>query len=268
MKPSFIFLILSILSTSVLADICDPQTTEPASSPNGRFYLDAYFVQADGWHYRLDDRHQKVSVSGLITNCEWHAHLEFLVPDSGETFAVLDTYAGQRIKDRIMIFKRNGALLRSYGIDNFLSQDEIMHIQGSVSHLFWVKRVSGKRHNAQLELIVRPAKRFLISMSTGEILPYSDKIIRAVLTLAVFAAILITGYLLYQRNARRKARGPGEGSTYDENGRTTYLTAFDRPSPPRVLIGKAVITNVRQASREANFFLRSDWMVLRWSCED
>lgn len=121
------------------ADSCIRSSKEVGKSKDGRFVVTAEYDQSKNlwnavWH---DTKAEKKSAT-ILNGIERHAHLTILVPPDGRTFVVLDPSAGHRETDRIQIYYRDGTLIKSYGLKDVLSEDELSEVGHSVSHIQWI----------------------------------------------------------------------------------------------------------------------------------
>ena len=77
-------------------------------------------------------------MTSTLKGIERHSHLSILVPKGGRRFIVLDPTAGHRLKDRVQIYKANGKLIKSFGVNDLLKDKELKDVSQSVSHIQWL----------------------------------------------------------------------------------------------------------------------------------
>jgi hypothetical protein len=95
-------------------------------------------VRYDQKQWRFDWRAGSTRHRGRLARIPQHAHLAVFVPAKGDRFVVVDTHAGHRHRDRILIYASDGTLVKSFGLADLFTRAELDRIPISVSHLWWL----------------------------------------------------------------------------------------------------------------------------------
>lgn len=139
--PVLIALLLTTLGTSRLqADKCYYTTAEPAANENHKIEGKAD-KEKGTWSYVLTNLKTKKQQTGSLPLIELHAHLYFFISQDSKHFAVLNGSADHHLTNRFMVYKTDGTLVSSLGIQDILKPNEEKMIERTVSHIHWLSRV-------------------------------------------------------------------------------------------------------------------------------
>ena len=140
LAPVLIALLLTTLGTSRLqADKCYYTTAEPAANENHRIEGTAD-NEKGSWSYVLTNLKTKQQQTGPLPLIELHAHLSFFISHDSNHFAVLNGSADHHLTNRFMVYKADGTLVSSLGIQDILKANEVKMIERTVSHIYWLNR--------------------------------------------------------------------------------------------------------------------------------
>ena len=141
LAPVLIALLLTTLGTSRLqADKCYYTTADPAANEN--YKIEGKADKEKGtWSYVLTNLKTKKQQTGPLPLIELHAHLSFFISHDSKHFAVLNESAGHHLTNRFMVYKTDGTLVSSLGIQDILKPNEEKMIERTVSHIYWLNRV-------------------------------------------------------------------------------------------------------------------------------
>lgn len=123
------------------ADRCRPASEASASSKDGRFTLKAHFDR-ESWSWRAtlaDSKTGKVA-AGTFAKIGWHAHFRAFVSDDGSRVVLFEPIAGRGDGDRVLIFDGSFRLLKSFGLGDLLTPEELGQVRRTVSHLHFSER--------------------------------------------------------------------------------------------------------------------------------
>lgn len=115
-----------LLTAEARADSCVRETRAVGKSPDGRFVVTVSWVSsstkmaAGHWMFLWQDKQTNKTAFGQVRGLQRHAHPSVLVTPGGKTFAVFDPSAGHRRTDRLLIYGRDGKLIKSFGVDDLL----------------------------------------------------------------------------------------------------------------------------------------------------
>ena len=141
LAPLLIALLLTTLGTSALqADKCRYTTAEAASNANYKIEGKAD-IEKRSWSYVLTNLKTKKQQTGPLPLIELHAHLYFFISHDSNHFAVLNGSADHHLTNRFMVYKTDGTLVSSLGIQDILKPNEEKMIERTVSHIHWLNRV-------------------------------------------------------------------------------------------------------------------------------
>ena len=141
LAPVLIALLLTTLGTSRLqADKCYYTTADPAANENHRIEGKAD-KEKGSWSYVLTNLKTKQQQTGPLPLIELHAHLSFFISHDSKHFAVLNGSADHHLTNRFMVYKADGTLVSSLGIQDILKANEVKMIERTVSHIYWLNRV-------------------------------------------------------------------------------------------------------------------------------
>lgn len=115
------------------ADSCRFQTEASASSEDGRYTLKAR-VEEGSWKATLSDAKTKKAVEGTLERISLHSHFRAFVSRGGSRIVVFEPIAGSGMNDRVLVYDRNFRLLKSFGLDELLTPDELGRVTFSISH--------------------------------------------------------------------------------------------------------------------------------------
>jgi hypothetical protein len=137
---------------SAAADSCVYMREASAASENGRFKLKAHYDRpADVWKATLMDAKTKKEVGGSLERLPSHAHFKAFVSNGGSRIVVFEPSAGHALADRVLIYDRNFRLLKSFGLDEMLTPDELNLVARSISHIHFTESDRQRKTNAWLE---------------------------------------------------------------------------------------------------------------------
>ena len=141
LAPILIGLLLISLGTSRLqADKCQYTTAEAASNAN--YKIEGQADKGKGsWSYVLTNLKTKKQQTGPLPLIELHAHLYFFISQDSKHFAVLNGSADHHLTNRFMVYKADGTLVSSLGIQDILKPNEEKMIERTVSHIYWLNRI-------------------------------------------------------------------------------------------------------------------------------
>ena len=139
--PVLIALLLTSLGTSPLqADKCQYTTAEPAANEDYKIEGKAD-MEKRSWSYVLTNLKTKEQQTRPLPLIELHAHLYFFISQDSKYFAVLNGSADHHLTNRFMVYKLDGTLGSSLGIQDILKPYEEKMIERTVSHIHWLNRV-------------------------------------------------------------------------------------------------------------------------------
>jgi len=134
------------------ADTCVFMNEASASSQNGRFTLKArYDWPACSWKATLADAKTKKEVGGSLERLSGHAHFKAFVSNGGSRIVVFEPSAGIGTDDRVLIYDRNFRLLKSFGLGDLLTPDELNRVGLSISHIRFTEIDPERKTSAWLE---------------------------------------------------------------------------------------------------------------------
>ncbi len=146
MRLSSLLLVLAVTIASLasvgattLPDRCRPSTNATGTAEDGKFYVELKFDETKRkWLFESAVDGKQVA-TGEIGELQWHAHPSVLVSPQGDRFVVFDPSATRRHNDRVIIYSMQGEKLKSLGVDDLLTKEEMKSVRQSVSHLWWTE---------------------------------------------------------------------------------------------------------------------------------
>jgi hypothetical protein len=143
---------LTCLFTSSLAeayDRCKFATHVSGQSEDSQFIVELSYDKTNNQWLFESFKQNKSFATGKIPQLKTHAHPEVFVSPAADRFVVFDPTATTRLEDRVIVFKFDGTLVKSYGLGDLLTDDEQRQIQRTRSHLHWTV-IDEKRGRAWL----------------------------------------------------------------------------------------------------------------------
>jgi hypothetical protein len=133
-------IILGSFGRSAIADSCVRQTEATAKSGDGRYVVTARVDDdLDKWGFVCEDTKEGKTWRGTLQGVKRHAYLTILVAGDGKHFAVFDPSASHRRKDRLLIYRREGKLLKSFAVEDVLNEKELREVGQTISHIRWIR---------------------------------------------------------------------------------------------------------------------------------
>jgi hypothetical protein len=143
-RTVLMILVVSACPEPASADSCRFQTEATASSQDGRYTLKAR-VEEGSWKATLSDAKTKKAVEGTLERLSFHAHFRAFVSMGGSRIVVFEPTAGRGQANRVLVYDRNFRLLKSFGLDELLTPDELGRVGFSVSHAHGVSAFDPER---------------------------------------------------------------------------------------------------------------------------
>lgn len=149
-----LFVLLFVASSRGLAraDSCRSTDRVEANSQSGRFTLEAHFDRnLNGWKGTLSDTETKKTTEGVLEKISWHTHLKAFVSDDGSRVVMFEPSALTAGDERVLIYDRKFNLLKSIGLNDLLTVDELGRVSRSISHVHFTEMDKAKKAEAWLE---------------------------------------------------------------------------------------------------------------------
>ena len=175
-------LLLALLSAS--PDSCEWSRRESEKSEDGRYVVTIWRdlkSKSRVWNVSWEDTKEKKTTKGTLPGIEVHAHPRVFLTSDGTRFAILDSYAGRRMDNRLLILSAECKLVKSFGVADIVGKKGVGAVWWFGSHISWLwyHDIKMSENGVDLELVTHEGevfnfhpkkKKILVSLKKAKVL--------------------------------------------------------------------------------------------------